>query len=385
LFVPKRASNRDRQVIKKSMNKLSIVPRQERFLFLACLAIFAGLLIAGLWPFQFRPANNVHWIDGQAGLRFDRYGIAYGQAPLFTPGGLLDFVKPFTIQLELLPRDEPSYYLPRILSLYDAGGRELFILGQWKSALNLSILERQRAYYLEYRETELGNFRKGAKRSIILSWGTTGLTVYAEGKPVFGRPGFGFSLLPENRDPAWLLLGNSPSGESPWRGDLLSLSFYAGALSPKEIATPGVDPLVRYLFSEGSGTVSRGGGDPHYDLFIPPVFRAPVRHVLTPPWKVQEYDLSFWVDVGVNILGFVPFGFTMSAWLRGASGRKYLPVAVLVALAGAGISLLIELLQVYLPTRDSSLTDFMNNTLGAYLGAWLFRVCFTKDWRSSEG
>jgi hypothetical protein len=308
-----------------------------------------------------------------------------GQSPLFTPGGPLDFAKPFTIRLELLPRDEPSDYLPRILSVYEAGGRELFILGQWKSALNLSILERQRAYYFEYQETEVGNLPKGAKRSILLSSGETGLTVYSEGKLVFTRPGFGFSLLPGNREPAWLLLGNSPSGESPWRGDLLSLSFYADAISPEEIATPGIDPLVRFLFSEGSGTVCRGGSDPRYDLFIPPVFRAPVKPVLMPPWKVQEYDLSFWVDVVVNILGFIPFGFTGSALLRGDGGRKRMPDTVLVVLAGAGISLLIELLQVYLPTRDSSLTDFMNNMLGAYFGAWLFRVWFRKGSRSSEG
>jgi VanZ family protein len=358
---------------------------KTRLLPLACLAISAGLLIAGLWPFQFRPANNVHWIDGQTGLRFDRYGIVYGQAPLFTPGGGFDFAKPFTIRLELVPRDEPSDYLPRILSVYDAGGRELFFLGQWKSVLNLNILERQRAYYLEYQETEVGNFRKGAKRSILLSSGATGLTVYAEGKPVFIGPGFGFSLLSGNRDPAWLLLGNSPSGESPWRGDLISLSFYAGALSPEEIPTPRIDPLVHYQFSEGSGTVCRGGRDPRYDLFIPPVFRAPVKSVLMPPWKVQEYDLSFWIDMAVNILGFIPFGFTLSAWLRRDGERKRLPVTVLVVLSGAWISLLIELLQVYLPTRDSSLTDFMNNTLGTFLGAWLFGVWFRKDSRSSEG
>ena len=357
---------------------------KTKILSLACLAISTGLLIAGLWPFQFQPVNNVHWIDGQAGLRFGVYGIVYGQAPLFTPGGAFDFAKPFSIRLELLPRDEPSDYLPRILSVYDSGGRELFILGQWKSALNLSILERQRAYYLEYQETEVGNFHKGAKRSILLSSGATRLSVYADGKPVFTKPGFGFSLLSGNRDPAWLLLGNSPTGESPWRGDLLSLSFYAGAHSPEEIATSGIDPLVRYLFSEGSGTVCRGGADPRYDLFIPPVFRAPVKPVLTPPWKVQEYDLSFWDDVAVNILGFIPFGFTLSACLRKDGGRKGLPVAVLVVLAGAGISLLIELLQVYLPTRDSSLTDFMDNTLGTSIGAWLFQVWFRKDSRKSK-
>src|SRR5512135_2404052 len=135
------------------MNKLSIMLEKKKLLCIACITISAGLLIVGLWPFQFRPPNDVHWIDGQAGLRFDGYGIVYGQAALFTPGGSLDFAKPYTIRLEILPRDEPFEYLPRILSVYEAGGRELFILGQWKSALNVSILERQRGYKLQYQET----------------------------------------------------------------------------------------------------------------------------------------------------------------------------------------------------------------------------------------
>jgi hypothetical protein len=171
-------------------------------------------------------------------------------------------------------------------------------------------------------------------------------------------------------------------GESPG-GDLLSLSFYPGALSPEEIAALG-SILVRYLFSE-EAVPCAAGSDQRYDLFIPPVFRAPVKPVLAPPWKVREYELSFWADVAVNILGFIPFGFTLSAWLRKHGRRKRLPVAVLVVLAGAGISFLIELLQVYLPTRDSSLTDFMNNTLGTYIGAWLYRVWFRKDSRDSGG
>ena len=47
------------------------IPGNGKLLPLLCLAISLGLLLAGLWPFQFRPANNVHWIDGQPGLRFD--------------------------------------------------------------------------------------------------------------------------------------------------------------------------------------------------------------------------------------------------------------------------------------------------------------------------
>ena len=76
----------------------------------------------------------------------------------------------------------------------------------------------------------------------------------------------------------------------------------------------------------------------------------------------------------VNILGFIPFGFAVYAWARKDGVRKDTSVMVIAILLGAGISLFIELLQVYLPTRDSSLTDVLNNILGTYIGARLFRT-----------
>jgi glycopeptide antibiotics resistance protein len=110
---------------------------------------------------------------------------------------------------------------------------------------------------------------------------------------------------------------------------------------------------------------------------MPPVFRAPAKRALTPPWRVHAFNLSFWKDASVNVLGFIPFGFALCAWMRRDGGRKPLPVPFMVVLMGAGISLLIELLQVYLPTRDSSLTDLVNNILGTYVGArgFLARSC----------
>lgn len=87
-----------------------------------------GLLIGGLLPFRFVPKNNVQWIDGQSDLRFDKHGIGFGKEPLFIPGGAIDLTRPFTIRMELLPREEPSNSIPRILSAHDADWRELFFL-----------------------------------------------------------------------------------------------------------------------------------------------------------------------------------------------------------------------------------------------------------------
>ncbi len=47
---------------------------------------------------------------------------------------------------------------------------------------------------------------------------------------------------------------------------------------------------------------------------------------------------------------------------------------LVVVVVGSGSSLLVEILQVYLPTRDSSLVDVISNTTGTALGVLLFRL-----------
>lgn len=339
-----------------------------------CIALSLGLLFAGLWPFRFRTANNVRWIGGSPGLRFDTYGIASGKEPLFGLGGAVDLALPFTIRMEVRPREEPSGSLPRILSAYDGDGRELFFLGQWRAGLVLRILERERFHRLGYRETGAGGLRKDVTHSIVVRSDNNALTLFVDGLPAKTRSGVAFSLLPEKRAQALMILGNSPSGEHPWRGDLLSLSFYPGALSPGDIGSGETPPIIRYDFTEGGGAVCRGGADSRYDLAIPSVFQAPKKGILVPPWRVQKFDRSFWRDVFVNILGFIPFGFAVYAWARKGGERKIAMAMGSALLLGAGISLFIELQQVYLPTRNSSLTDVLINILGTYIGARLFRT-----------
>ncbi len=311
-------------------------------------------------------------MDGGPGLRFD-YGIVYGKEPIFTPGGAIDLSKPFTILMEVRAHAEPTEFVPRILSAYDANGCELFFVGQWRSGLVMRILEGERFFRLRYRETGAAGLQKDITRSIAVRSDGDSLTIFVDGTPVKTRPGVSFSLLTDKQRPAWMILGNSPSGEASWRGDLLSLSLFSKALSPGDIASGVTEPIVRYRFSEGSGTICRESVDPRYNLVMPPIFRAPVKGILVPPWKIQNYNRSFWNDMFVNILGFIPFGFAASGWIWKGEKRIRPAAIVRVILLGAGVSLLIELVQVYLPTRDSSLTDVINNTLGAIIGVWLFR------------
>lgn len=88
-----------------------------------------------------------------------------------------------------------------------------------------------------------------------------------------------------------------------------------------------------------------------------------------------------WFDVLINVAGYVPLGLLLatavSPLLRGA--RAFLFALV----AGTLLSLAMEALQVYLPSRVSSNLDLMTNAcgtlIGAFLGTMLSPVIFRED------
>ena len=72
--------------------------------------------------------------------------------------------------------------------------------------------------------------------------------------------------------------------------------------------------------------------------------------------------------------GFFLLVFFLSLWLIKA--RQWAPPRAYIAAVALGISvsLTIELLQVYLPSRDSSQADLICNTLGTFMGVILFHL-----------
>ena len=73
-------------------------------------------------------------------------------------------------------------------------------------------------------------------------------------------------------------------------------------------------------------------------------------------------------DLVMNVLMFVPFGFVYQLTRpRGAP-----PDWPRVVMLGAALSGTIEVLQLFSPTRYTSLLDLATNTAGAALGAWAF-------------
>lgn len=80
------------------------------------------------------------------------------------------------------------------------------------------------------------------------------------------------------------------------------------------------------------------------------------------------------MDIFLNVLLFVPFGFGLSEKFR-ERGRSRLRSLLIVIAAGACLSYLIELTQLYIPQRDSGWTDVLTNSSGSGVGFVLFEYC----------
>jgi len=106
------------------------------------------------------------------------------------------------------------------------------------------------------------------------------------------------------------------------------------------------------------------------DLTIPPNFFILHRTFLSSP-DIHHLD---WMDIALNIFGFIPFGLVTAAYVLQARPMSTAGAALVATIIGATTSLMIELLQAYLPSRDSSLLDFINNVLGTGLGALMINI-----------
>jgi VanZ family protein len=78
--------------------------------------------------------------------------------------------------------------------------------------------------------------------------------------------------------------------------------------------------------------------------------------------------LSDAVDIGLNVLLFVPVGALLSH-IGQRRMRTWLPIAALAGIGALLMSGVVESLQAYLPFRDSSLIDLLSNAAGGVVGA----------------
>jgi hypothetical protein len=350
-----------------------------RFLGVICGMVLVGLLVVGLWPFH-SPRNQVKWSTGGSGLDFGRRGTVLSSGKLQTTSVPAD--SPCSLDIWLVPAITNA--AATLIAFSNPTSSRRFSMEQSLSDLVLRSDFKAGRFHTQSTRIYVHEIFRGGNPSFLTITSNGGrASVYLNG--VLSSTGLECPLSSGDFD-GELVVSNSAVGDSSWSGSLRGLAFYDHELSSAEVAghyktwtekeRPDVAENERaaaiYLFNERAGRVVHNQVPGGTDLDIPERYQVVDEVFLKPFWEGVEPGWGYWSDVLVNIAGFVPFGFLFCAYFS-LSGRTKRPVLVTILL-GFAVSLTIESLQWFLPTRDSDSTDVITNTLGTCYGVWLYRL-----------
>ncbi len=339
-----------------------------------CAFVLLGILVAGLWPFH-GPRNEVSWVSNNNGLLFGKYGSIVSAAPFKARSSQAD--GSCTIEIWLQPRRVKAS--GTIFAFYWPESRAIpFALRQ--SLDDLVLLRRSDDPSHHGKRIRLyvdDVFSSQQPVLVTISSGPSGTRIYVDGALVKATPNFRFSS-PELT--GQLVIGNAPTTTDNWSGKLMGLALYDRKLTNDEVSQhydnrktgkqailAGSEGAVGlYLFNEGKGSVVHNQVDSATDLHIPERFFVLHQQFLERPWNEYRQDWHYWKNVGINVAGFVPLGFFFYGYF--SLLRRTEHSAAFTIFLGFAVSLAIEVLQAFLPTRDSGMTDLFTNTLGTALG-----------------
>jgi VanZ like family/Concanavalin A-like lectin/glucanases superfamily len=361
------------------MIDLSKVVIERKILGGLSVLVLCAVLVVGLWPFH-APINEVTWLGNANGLSFGRHGTVLSSSIFTAPGSRDEASCSLEIWLQPLRRADSNTFLA-----FNAPDRPLqFSLRQSETDLALQLGYRNE--YVRAQGAALVYvdeiFRKKKLLLIAITSGAQGTRIYVDG--ILARTAQQFRLSAKDFT-GQLVLGTSPAVNDSWSGQLRGLAIYQDELTAAQVSRhfetwttkgrPDIGQsesvLALYLFDEHQGRVVHNRSSSGIDLYIPERYLIVREKFLEPPWKEFYVGWSYWKNVGINIGGFIPLGFFFCAYLT--SLRQVGRPALVTIVLGAAVSLTIEVLQAYLPTRDSGMTDIITNTLGTCLGVLLYR------------
>jgi exosortase len=329
------------------------------------------ILFAGLLPFNFFQTNKAN-VNTVSGLHLASPGTVYTK----TPPVKLATMKEFTIFMNLSSylSDWSSGYA-RILSYSQNNKKMNFMVGQWSESLIFRINADGKAKTVQF-ETE-SFFNKYSTASLAIVYNGKTLASFRNGLKV--KELEVGSLTFTNWDKSYpLIIGSEADGKYCWEGYIYSLSIFDRALTQFEIMKgwPDVNkapPLIGYNFKgHDEKTIQDMGEGKAADLEIPYFFKPYKRTILDPGHEWLFENRHHYVDLWIDVIGFIPLGFLLAVYLT-RKRFSYFSIILQAALIGAAVSMSIELLQVLLPSRASSLADVISNSLGTLLGAMAYR------------
>lgn len=327
---------------------------------LACIAVVCVLT---LFPFNFTQSNNAVFSDG---LTLAVPGTAYA----VHPHEALSSLYQFTILLHCTPDEGDVRGTGRIFSFARNFSDQNFAIAQYHSALNVQFFSRESRQFNEVTVDTVFKTRTPVWIAITF----TGETVrcYVNGVKRDERRTGPMALTQWNAAYP-LVVGTDPNGGLQWEGVIHSAAIFDRSMSKAELRKPGLifkkySSIIHYDFSKGHAQYLRSTGTDGDSLYVPARYQPYDRLTLFDTFRYLGKQRLYIRDIVANIFFFLPIGF-FSAMLLGRSFKKIISIIVLSVIIGCVLSVSVELLQIYLPSRFSSMLDVLSNTSGAALGA----------------
>ncbi len=362
-------------MIRKYLDKVPLV-----ILVGITLLVMLGMLYFGVRLKGYRLANNVKWLPPGQGLAFDRFSIAYTDDffPMDSSGANPGANQGLTIEMVLHCANVVRPAFRYVLSVSDGDDRRQLLIGQW---LNWLI-----AMNGDDHEGSRGVARLSADMSktdshqifLTIISGQQGSSIYLNGVRFNDHARLQLYFPHRQGHKTHLILGSSLHGGKPWHGDISMLAIYDVALSDADVTDhyhqwaagrhleedggPALRMYYRFDPTQ-TGTVRNLAAD-EYHLNIPVFMTILKKKFLAWP-NVNQDGRRLTRDMLVNLVGFMPLGFLLCLVLdrlEGLSGRYKGLLAVGIAFA---FSLSLEVVQAWIPPRDSSVLDLILNTAGA--------------------
>lgn len=356
-------------------NRLQTLRDKKRLEVLCGIAIIA-VLIATLWPFDFFPSNRVSWLAETNGIRFGRAGIVVSDVLAnseATQSGSF-------CSLEILLRPVSIDPVQTIFGFYTRNNPTQFQMGQHLDGLLLFRVFMDAEKKVKTEEFDVAHFfDQGQLVLLTITSGPDGTAVYKNGR--LAQTSSTFSLSQTDFS-GQIVMGTSAENYEPWQGEVRGLVTYSQKLTPAEVLRhysnwisghAGIEELdgatALFAFAERGGREIHDAVASGPNLEIPKLFEVPYRAFLSSPMSDFEVTWRYVGHLFENVAGFVPLGFIVCAYFMKMKGRRR---AILYTIMTAGaLSFAIEVLQAYIPQRESDITDIITNTIGASIGAVL--------------
>jgi VanZ family protein len=346
---------------------------------LFALGVILAVLFFGLHPKGGSADNAVVWLPEKQALRFEHPAIGFVDdlSPLLSRHN----VQQFTITIEFTPATTRKIGFRPLLMIHDGSNHSQLAIWHWGPSL--IVMNGDDYSYSKKLPRVTARDALVAGESVLVSITSDGRVtrLFVNGVLAAEREAWALTL-PAGINKTRLIFGNSVYGRHGWDGEIRSFALHKRALTHEEVKqyhntsrqserTPGIaeeELLLSYTFREsGNQQIADVSGN-NMHLLIPEQIVVLKKEFLSARWTSLKPNHSFFKDVFQNLVGFIILGVAVYLWLSRALLITARRAAIAAAITCFLLSLFMETLQTWMPSRDSSLLDLILNSVGAIIG-----------------